>query len=212
MVPKRFGTVLAVGACLSIALYYFWFHGLPGSPHLAAPPVERPPGPIYKNLSSVPKRPNITDNFPLAESLSKRSDLPEIPSWNRPPAQHVPEKTPLFIGFTRNWPLLQQCVLSYITSGWPPEDIYVVDNTGTMKSNAAPGQLTLQNPFYLNVQRLTDVFGVNVIYTPTLFTFAQLQNFYIFTALEHGWDYYWWSHSMYIPLAFNLSLDRQAIL
>ena len=76
--------------------------------------------------------------------------------------------------------MLQQCIVSYITSGWPPEDIFVVDNTGTMKSNFPPNpQLTLQNPFYLNVERLTKVFGVNVISTPTLLTFAQLQNFYV---------------------------------
>lgn len=276
MFPKRVWNILAIATCLSVLLYFFWFHGLdylpspdgqqipetlaekiipqipgvapptppapparpedpilplPAPPHTpgdqqlppppkdehipvtpgdqevpplpveeqptdqqlpATPEIERPPGPIHKNLPTI-KRPPISDNFPLAESGDK---LPAIASWNRPPAHHVPEKTPLFIGFTRNWPILQQCVLSYIAAGWPPEDIYVVDNTGTMKSNFPPGQLTLQNPFYLNVQRLTEVFGVNVISTPTLLAFAQLQNFYIFTALEQGWDHFWWSHSM----------------
>lgn len=124
----------------------------PAEEHLPPPPPPpaevRPPGPIYKNLSSVKVRPPISDNFPLAETLASQKDLPKIPSWNRPPSPHVPEKTPLFIGFTRNWPLLQQCVLAYITAGWPPEDIYVVDNTGTMMSNA-DGLLSLQNPFYL---------------------------------------------------------------
>ncbi|KAM3069096.1 hypothetical protein ACMFMG_004275 [Clarireedia jacksonii] len=193
MFVKRYRNVI-VGTCLLTTFFYFLWASNVFAKIQPAPADERPHGPIYKDFSSVKKRPPINDNFPLAESLTTRGDLPAIPSWNRPPASHVPEKTPLFIGFTRNWPLLQQCVLSYITSGWPPEDIYVVDNTGTMKSNSPPGQLTLQNPFYLNVQRLTDVFGVNVIYTPTLFTFAQLQNFYIFTALERGWDYFWWSH------------------
>lgn len=215
MFPKRLWNVLAVGACLSIFLYFFWSHGLPNLSELTEgvvppatgdaapktpapappPPEERPPGPIYKNLTDVKKRPPIKDNFPFADPLTMRGDMPKIASWNQPPIPHVPENTPLFIGFTRNWPMLQQCVLSYIASGWPPEDIYVVDNTGTMKSNFPPGKLSLQNPFYLNVQRLTDVFGVNVISTPTLLAFAQLQNFYIFTALEHGWDYFWWSHS-----------------
>ena len=218
MVPKRLWNVLAAGACLSIILYFSWSHtrllvidsskSTSDEPTLDKP-TERPPGPIYKNLSSTStiKRPPIKDNFPFAESLRK-GDLPDIPSWNRPPTPHVPEKTPLFIGFTRSWPLLQQCVLSYITSGWPPEDIYVVDNTGTMKSNFPPQKLTLQNPHYLNVQRLTDLFGVNVISTPTLLSFAQLQNFYIFTALEKGWDYFWWSHSRYIcfiPMASRVS-------
>ena len=159
----------------------------------SSPPTkEKPPGPYYKNLDAVKTRPPITDNFPLADSFTSRKDFPAIPSWNKPPSPHVPEKTPLFIGFTRNWPLLQQCVLSYITSGWPPEDIYVVENTGTMHSNK-DHLLSLQNPFFLNHTRL-DLFGVNVIVTPTLFTFAQLQNFYIFTAVERGWDYYFWSH------------------
>jgi len=30
--------------------------------------------------------------------------------------------------------------------------------------------------------------------TPTLLTFAQLQNFYLSTAIARGWDHYWWSH------------------
>jgi hypothetical protein len=211
MFPKRLWNVVAVGTCLSILLYFSWAHGLPRlTDNIAAlnedesaastpSTAERPPGPIYKNLTTIKKRPPINDNFPLAETLTLRGDMPQVPSWNRPPNPHVPEHTPLFIGFTRNWPLLQQCVLSYITSGWPPDDIYVVDNTGTMKSNFPPGKLTLQNPFYLNVRRLTDVFGVNVVATPTLLTFAQLQNFYIFTAIEHGWEYFWWSHSTSCP-------------
>ncbi|APA09106.1 hypothetical protein sscle_04g038760 [Sclerotinia sclerotiorum 1980 UF-70] len=202
MLYKRYTNVF-VGVFLSTTLYFLWFSGiLTGSLFASsnAPPVERPVGPIYKDLSSVRKRPPINDNFPLAGLSARRGDLPAIPSWNRPPSPHVNESTPLFIGFTRNWRLLQQVVLSYITSGWPPEDIYVVDNTGTMRSNYPPGQLTLQNPFYLNMQRLTEVFGVNAIYTPTLFTFAQLQNFYLFTAVERGWDYYWWSHMDIVAL------------
>jgi hypothetical protein len=90
------------------------------------------------------------------------------------------------------WPLLQQVVLSYITAGWPPEDIYVVENTGTLHSNKN-GLLSLQNPFFLNHTRL-DLFGVNILITPTLLTFSQLQTYYLFTALENGWDYFFWSH------------------
>jgi hypothetical protein len=100
---------------------------------------------------------------------------------NKPSLTHHPQ-----------WPLLQQVVLSYITSGWPPSDIYVVENTGTLHSNKK-GLLSLQNPFYLNHTRL-DLFGVNVLITPTLLTFAQLQTFYLFTAVEKGWDYFFWSH------------------
>ena len=86
------------------------------------------------------------------------------------PNSSCSENTPLFIGFTRNWRLLQQAVVSYITAGWPPEDIYIVENTGVMKSNAN-GQLSLQNPFFLKHTRL-DMLGVNVLITPTLITFC----------------------------------------
>jgi hypothetical protein len=112
----------------------------------------------------------------------------------------VPEHTPLFIGFTRNWLLLQQAVVSYITVGWPPEDIYIIENTGTMNSNRK-GLLTLQNPFYLDYRRLTEVFGVNIITTPTLLTFAQLQNFYLYTAISKGWDHYFWGHTDVVVLS-----------
>jgi hypothetical protein len=105
----------------------------------------------------------------------------------------VPEKTPIVIGFTRNWLLLQQAVVSYITAGWPASDIYVVENTGTMNSNKL-GKLSLQNPFYLNYDRLTKVFGVNVISTPTYLTFSQLQNFFLHLAIENDWDSYFWGH------------------
>ncbi|KAL2059458.1 hypothetical protein ABVK25_000751 [Lepraria finkii] len=97
------------------------------------------------------------------------------------PLPNVAESMPLFIGFTRNWRLLQQTVVSYITAGWPPEDIYVIGNTGVMNSNR-DGLLTLQNPFCFDHHRLTKILGINVISTPTLFIFAKLQNFYIYTA------------------------------
>lgn len=150
------------------------------------------PRPLHKPTSTAAPTP-IADAFPLAASAKSPADLPPIPSWNTPPTPHVNESTPLFIGFTRNWPLLQQTVVSYITAGWPPEDIYVIENTGVMHSNRH-NLLTLQNPFYLDHHRLTKLLLVNVISTPTLFTFAQLQNFYTFTALENSWSHYWWAH------------------
>jgi hypothetical protein len=52
-------------------------------------------------------------------------------------------------------------VVSYIAAGWPPEDIYVVENTGVMHANR-DGLLTLQNPFYLNHTQLA-MLGVQVI-------------------------------------------------
>ncbi|CZT04149.1 hypothetical protein WAI453_009600 [Rhynchosporium graminicola] len=154
----------------------------------------------YKPIPSILPDP-IVDNFPLAFSFHSSKDLPPIPPWNEPPAKHVPEKTPLFIGFTRNWRLLQQVVVSYITAGWPAEDIYVVENTGVMHSNAK-GLLSLQNPFFLNHTRLR-LLGVNVLITPTLLSFAQLQNYYIWHSTEKGWQTYFWGHMDIIALSFE---------
>ncbi|KAI2616315.1 hypothetical protein GGR54DRAFT_610437 [Hypoxylon sp. NC1633] len=118
--------------------------------------------------------------------------LPPIPENNLPPNPHVDEITPLLIGFTRNWPLLLQCVSSYIAAGWPAEDIFVVENTGTFQANRER-ELELQNPFFLNHTAL-GILGVQVMATPTLLSFAQLQNFYLHTALERDWRHFWWSH------------------
>ena len=155
------------------------------------PASKPPPVPVYK--PEPDPSPPIVDNFPLAASAKSPSDLPPIPTWNAIPNPRVPEKTPLFIGFTRNWRLLQQVVVSYITAGWPPEDIYVVENTGAMYSNR-DNLLTLQNPFYIDHHRLTKTLGINVLNTPTLLTFAQLQNFYIYTSLNNNWSHYFWAH------------------
>ena len=166
----------------STYLYHFAFtsfsltsNGVPRRPILEqlhnVVDFPRPKPPIYKPTPSASAIP-IVDNFPLAASAHSAAELPLIPSWNAPPNPHVEENTPLFIGFTRNWRLLQQVVVSYITSGWPAEDIYVVENTGVMDSNAL-GLLSLQNPFFLNHTRL-EMFGVNILVTPTLLTFAQV--------------------------------------
>ena len=154
------------------------------------PPTK--PHPIYKPPKSE-KPPPLPEFFPLAASAKAPTDLPPIPSWNKPPSPHVPEKTRLYIGFTRYWPLLQQVVVSYITAGWPPEDIYVVENTGTFDANKN-GLLTSQNPFYMDYHRLTDIFGVNVITTPSLQSFAQLQNLYLSEAINNNLTQYFWGH------------------
>ncbi|KAI0181684.1 hypothetical protein GGR52DRAFT_50904 [Hypoxylon sp. FL1284] len=117
---------------------------------------------------------------------------PPVLENNAPPNPRVEEATPLLIGFTNNWPLLLQCVSSYIAAGWPPEDIHVVENTGTFLANRQQ-QLEIQNPFFLNHTAL-GILGVKVLATPTLLTFSQLQNFYLNLALEHDWQYFWWSH------------------
>ena len=198
--------ILALLSVAAIILFFQagWAERAISYTHRLASPHDKPPKhPIYKPTPTPV--PPLTENFPLAASAHFSTDLPPIPSWNVPPSPHVKESTPLLIGFTRNWLLLQQAVVSYITAGWPPEDIYVVENTGTMNANRL-GNLTLQNPFYLDYQRLTDIFGVNVISTPTLLTFAQLQNFFIYTAMEKGWEYYFWSHMDVVALGVE---DRE---
>ncbi|KAH8819936.1 hypothetical protein F5884DRAFT_661820 [Xylogone sp. PMI_703] len=178
------------------------YHGDEPSPPAEAPPPPPPPPkkPKYKDPAPILSRP-IVENFPLAFAAHSAADLPPIPSWVRPPVPHVKESTPLLIGFTRNWRLLQQTVVSYITAGWPPEDIYVVENTGVMNSNAE-GLLSLQNPFFLNHTRL-NMFGVNIVVTPTLLTFAQLQNYFLHTALQKGWDHYFWSHMDVVVIPYE---------
>ncbi|KAF7871584.1 hypothetical protein EAF04_003691 [Stromatinia cepivora] len=164
-------------------------------------PIETgPKHPKYKTYKPLKSHP-IVDNFPLALSAHSASELPPIPKWNQPPNPHVSEKTPLLIGFTRNWRLLQQVVVSYITAGWPPSDIYVVENTGVMNSNK-DGEISLQNPFFLNHTRL-NMLGVNILITPTLLTFAQVQNYFLWTAIENKWPAYFWSHMDVVVLSFE---------
>jgi hypothetical protein len=160
-----------------------------------------PPHPIYKPTPTYTPPP-VKDPFPLLAT----STPPPIPKHN------VPKKNvhknyglklapPLLIGFTRSWPMLLQSVVSYITAGWPADMIYVVENTGVQMSNAK-GLLSLQHPFYLNHTSLKRL-GVNVIQTPVLLTFAQLQNFYLSLASQNDWPFYFWSHMDVLVLSFE---------
>ncbi|KAG5948469.1 hypothetical protein E4U53_006280 [Claviceps sorghi] len=147
--------------------------------------------------------PPVKDPFP---SLAT-SPPPPIPAWNIPRrGQHkeygLAFAPPLFIGFTRGWPLLLQTVVSYVTAGWPAEQIYVVENTGTQWANRE-GRLSLQNPFYLNHDVLEQKLHVNVVQTPVLLNFAQLQNFYLHLAHEHHWPQYFWSHMDVVALSWE---------
>lgn len=153
--------------------------------------------------------PPIRDNFPLLHSAISSNSLPPIPKWNVPiPNAHnttpfnLPVAPPLFIGFTRTYSLLLQVVTSYITAGWPPSQIYVVENTGVQQSNAR-GLLSLQNQFFLNHTALTRILGVNVVTTPTLLSFAQLQNFFLSLAYQHNWPYYFWSHMDVVAFSYE---------
>ncbi|PWW71609.1 hypothetical protein C7212DRAFT_360508 [Tuber magnatum] len=169
---------LAVLLILGLLLGYR-AHVPPGERIVIAPPS-------MPFVTPIPDAKPAVEIFPAAVE----GRIPQILTVNQPPKAHHP--TPLFIGFTRNWPILQQSVVSYITAGWPPVDIYVVDNTGTMDSNEL-GLLTLQNPFFIDYPRLRAL-GVNIITAPTLLSFAQLQNFFLYTAIRRRWGHYYWSH------------------
>ncbi len=68
------------------------------------------------------------DNFAISEADYEALLLSIKPSLKG-------RDTPLFIGFTTNWLMLQQAIVSYIAAGWPPSQIYVMENTGVMDSN-----------------------------------------------------------------------------
>ncbi|KAI1324406.1 hypothetical protein F5Y16DRAFT_381111 [Xylariaceae sp. FL0255] len=171
-----------------------------------APEEKKAPHPTYKPTPTyIP--PPITDPFPALQT----SLPPPIPSYN------VPEKDawkkhgleiapPLLIGFTRSWPMLLQTVVSYITAGWPPEHIYVVENTGMHMANAR-GQLSLQHPWYLNHASLEKL-GVNIVQTPVLLSFSQLQNFYLDLSYVNNWPYYFWSHMDVLALGHENGLEN----
>lgn len=165
---------LALSSLLAVLVVFFLYN--------------RSTSPSFSILKTPPFVPDQAKTFVHYDESS-----PLVPAWNRPPAQHVPEATPLMIGFTRAWPVLEQCVVSYIAAGWPPSDIYVVENTGTMQSNQL-NQLSPDNPFYLDYHYLTRTLGVNVLTAPTYLSFAQLQNFFLYTSIVNHWPQYFWSH------------------
>ncbi|KAK6353441.1 hypothetical protein TWF696_005404 [Orbilia brochopaga] len=130
------------------------------------------------------------------------SHLPQPPPYNVVPdtyevleelRQAQAPATPLFIPFTQHHKVLEQAVLSYIAAGWPRSDIIVIENTGTMDANPK-GLLTPSNPFYLNYDLLRRRYGVSILQTPTLLSFAQLQNYMIATAMSKGWTHYYWGY------------------
>ncbi|KAK6359094.1 hypothetical protein TWF696_000261 [Orbilia brochopaga] len=120
--------------------------------------------------------------------------LPDSSSVVRDARKRISQSplTPLFVPFTRNAGILVQTVLSYIAAGWPRSQIYVIDNSGTMDANAR-GKLTAANPFSLDYELLCGRYGVNIVRTPTLLSFAQLQNYMLSTAMTGGWEYFYWT-------------------
>ncbi|KAI5859631.1 hypothetical protein GGS23DRAFT_585291 [Durotheca rogersii] len=166
-------------------------------------PTNTHPPPKYKPTPTY-LAPSVVDPWPLLAKST--ATAPPIPEYNVPrPGLHreygLSYMPPLFIGFTRQWPMLLQCIVSYLTAGWPPESIFVVENTGVQDSNARD-KLSLQNPFYLNHVVLRRL-GVNIIQTPVLLTFSQMQNFFLSTAHSRSWPYYFYSHQDVLVLSFE---------
>lgn len=131
----------------------------------------------------------LADQFPSIASTGY-----QVPEYNVYTHNATTENlhTKLFIAFGRNWFVLHQCVVSYIAAGWPASDITIFDNSGTMNSNQL-GALSIDNPAYANVTRLTEL-GVSYERVPTLLTFSQLQNYFLSTAMSRNLTYYFWSH------------------
>ncbi|KAL7809758.1 hypothetical protein V8C26DRAFT_438260 [Trichoderma gracile] len=117
--------------------------------------------------------------------------FPLVASYNVPP-RHRP-KTPLFIPFTRNNAMMRQTVLGYIASGWPREDIIIVDNSGTADANNLK-LLSQSNPFFLDYDLFRYRYGVSILQTSVLLNFAQIQNFLLRVAMARHWPYFFWSH------------------
>lgn len=209
VLKRRFLLIFGLLA-LILALSSFILHTEPGTSglHVVTTPakeVKNTPTPKYKPTPTYTPPP-VTDNFPLLAT----STPPPIPKWNKARENlhkdyDLPTAPPLLIGFTRNWPILLQAVVSYITAGWPPNQIYVTENTGTHLANKH-GQLTLQNPFYLNHTTLERL-GVRVLQTPVLLSFAQLQNFFLSQAYDHGWAYYFWSHMDVLAISYEEGIE-----
>ncbi|KAI0393223.1 hypothetical protein F5Y17DRAFT_317053 [Xylariaceae sp. FL0594] len=169
------------------------------------PPQPERPHPKYKPSPSY-SPPPITDPFPALAT----SNPPPIPAYNVLEKDGwkkygLPVAPPLLIGFTRSWPMLLQTVVSYITAGWPPEQIYVIENTGMQQANARH-QLTLQHPWFLNHTTLGRL-GVKIVQTPVLLSFAQLQNFYLSLSYTHKWPYYFWSHMDVLALGYENGME-----
>ncbi|KAB2570606.1 hypothetical protein DBV05_g10723 [Lasiodiplodia theobromae] len=106
--------------------------------------------------------------------------------------------------------MLQQAVLSYIAAGWPREDIIIVDNSGTMDANPE-GLLSRDNPFFLDYQLFRSHYGVSILQTPTLFSFAQLMNFYLRLSIAQQWPFFFWSHMDVVVLSNEIRAPYKSL-
>ncbi|KAF1816403.1 hypothetical protein P152DRAFT_375084, partial [Eremomyces bilateralis CBS 781.70] len=127
-----------------------------------------------------------------------RSFHPQTPFHNQP--TRFRPRTPLIIPFTTNETFLIQTALSYIAAGWPREDIIILDNSGTMDANPRE-ELPKDNPSHLSYQKLRKDYGISVLQTPTLLTFAQTQKFMLRLAISKEWRTFFWSRPDVVVLS-----------
>ncbi|KAK7457678.1 hypothetical protein CaCOL14_001314 [Colletotrichum acutatum] len=224
-VQSRLRTILPLAALFALIIVLVRFHesiiNLDSLYNLAKHTKTTPPSssskddkqslssetPVYKPAPTYTSPP-VIDPFPLLANTD--SPPPSIPAHNVPRDDlhkdyGLDAQPPLFIGFTRQWPILLQCVVSYITAGWPPSSIHVLENTGTQFANAQ-GKLSLQNQFYLNHTTLKRL-GVNVIQAPALLSFSQMQNMFLHEAHKNNWPYYFYSHQDVLVFSFEDGKD-----
>ena len=107
------------------------------------PPPQQDPPPMKEPSVEEPPKKEGNPEQPWQEeifSLAKAGKIPKINPKNMVRDNNL--KTPLLIGFTRNWYLLEQAVVSYLAAGWPSSELIVIDNSGVMDSNVCvPGLL-----------------------------------------------------------------------
>ncbi|KAF3919537.1 hypothetical protein ABW20_dc0101850 [Dactylellina cionopaga] len=73
------------------------------------------------------------------------------------------------------------------------------------------GLLSTNNPFHLNYKLFRGRYGVNIVRTPTLLNFAQLQNYMLATAMNRNWSHYYWTHQDIVVLSDELSTPYRSL-
>ncbi|KAM0255251.1 hypothetical protein ACHAQJ_005959 [Trichoderma viride] len=182
---------LATTTIVFVKLFeHYRFPSLPG-PRISYPYSVIPMLSSNKETAPVPVLGESSFDFGMYFPAQGNNFLPLVASYNEPP-RHRP-KTPLFVPFTRNNAMMKQTILGYIASGWPREDIVIIDNSGTADANNLK-LLSTSNPFYLDYDLFRYRYGVSILQTSVLLNFAQLQNFIMRVAMARHWPYFFWSH------------------
>jgi hypothetical protein len=182
-------TVLVAGLITCLILFVVSFDRNPPLHHFqVASDIERV---LIQTECSL--NPLSISNLPFKQAIVSEATL-QAPAERQ--VSGCRPRTPLFIGFSENEPLLAQAVLSYIACGWPGSDIIIVDNTGTFDFDT-------NNESSLDYDQFRRQYGVNVLQTPAQLSFSQLQNFYIYTARLQGWQYFFWTHMDIVVLSYQ---------